>query len=103
MEICVTARWIDCKVASDDRDADHYVRWADVEVLDVNAADTLVLFADLVGRKGGCWVEIGMALARGMRIIVVGGRSNVFTYLDEVEHVETEDDLVELLWKSESA
>lgn len=56
------------------------------DVCDVHAADVLVLDARRQSTRGGTWVEFGIALERGMPIIVVAADAsvslNVFAYLD---------------------
>lgn len=57
----------------------------------VETADVLVFFSEpptepVAGaERGGRHVEFGVALARGLRCIVVGPRENVFHYLDAAE------------------
>jgi nucleoside 2-deoxyribosyltransferase len=80
---------------------------ADVDLADVDRADTLVRFTDpeffeetWVERRllsGARMVEMGYALAKGKRVIVVGGKQNVFDWLGNVTHVADVDELVRLL------
>jgi len=64
------------------------LRWALQGLEDVTAADTLILFSEppaepVAGaERGGRHVEFGIALALGMRCVVVGPRENVFHHLD---------------------
>lgn len=52
----------------------------------VNTADALVLVAPPEGVPGlGCWTEVGMALGRGIPVLLVGTpRESVFWYLPHV-------------------
>ena len=90
----VTSRWLDCDVPGDERDHAHYAKWGPIDVEDVNAADIVILFTGLRGRKGGCDVEFGMGLALGKKLVIVGDRTNVFTRLPQVLQVS---DAIELL------
>lgn len=51
---------------------------------DLDASDTVVFFSP-GGSRGGCHVEFGFALARTKRLIWVGERQHVFSYLPQVE------------------
>jgi hypothetical protein len=89
----VTSRWMKGHhtiVAGEDR---HNNRMAMEDVEDVKAADVLVVFADPPGALstslGGRQVETGIALDNCDRIILVGGRENIFHYLYKVEVFET--------------
>lgn len=77
---------------------------------DIILADTVVCFTEpprsiafassslvAAASRGGRHVELGLALAHGKRVIVVGHRENVFCWLERVEFVETADQLVDLL------
>jgi nucleoside 2-deoxyribosyltransferase len=97
----VTSSWVDCAVTAEDdarRDVDpdpaERASWARQDLADLLSSDTLVLI-DPSGRRGGCYVEQGYAMAIGLDVIVVGKRTNVFTYL--CEHAETIDDLLGML------
>jgi hypothetical protein len=78
----IVSRWIDGQ-DTDDRQA--VARdWEDL-----HNADCLVAFAETPGapgrQRGGRHVEFGIALARGIRVILVGEPENVFHYLPRVE------------------
>lgn len=60
--------------------------WHDLH--DLAAADTCVFFAP-GGSRGGCHVEFGYALAAGKRLVWVGERGHVFSYLPAVEQFDT--------------
>lgn len=97
----VTSSWIDCGVTPEDdarRDVDpdpsERASWAHADIDDLKRADTLVLI-DPSGRRGGCYVEQGYAMALGHDVFVVGKRTNVFTYL--CEHVDDIADLPDAL------
>lgn len=55
---------------------------------DLDEADSVISFTG-GGLKGGRHVELGYALARGKRLLVVGPRENVFHTLPVVEHFDT--------------
>jgi len=59
------------------------------DMADVMAAETLVAFTEpprTAASRGGRHVELGLALAAGKRVVVVGPRENVFCWLPQVEH-----------------
>lgn len=61
------------------------------DIVDIVQADSLVFFSvpdtELTVR-GGRHVEFGYALARGIPIIVVGPKENIFHYLKGIQHVQ---------------
>jgi hypothetical protein len=67
----------------------------------VRTADVLILLHDPACR--GAFVELGIALGLGVRVIVVGGRGNpatdcpIFVYLPDVEHVASVPEALKLL------
>jgi hypothetical protein len=71
----VTARWLD---APDDG---NHGEWAAIDLEDIRACDTFLLFADVPSSSGGYHVETGYALALGKSIIAVGVKSNLFHHL----------------------
>lgn len=55
---------------------------------DVNVAELVISFTEpprSSANRGGRHVEYGIALARGVRVIVVGHRENIFHWLPQVE------------------
>lgn len=81
------------KFAQDDRD-------------DVFSAGRLIAFTEVPrtgGTRGGRHVELGMALAKGMDVHVVGYRENVFCWLPEVTFHYTWDDFISLVYDWHSA
>jgi hypothetical protein len=86
--IVVTSRWLatEPRMRSEYSDED----WRNLGLIDqedVLAADALVCFTEPPGDggSGGRHVELGMALALGRRVIVVGRREHIFHHLPEVE------------------
>ena len=68
--------------------------FAQDDLRDLSAADTLIAFTDPPRSKasrGGRHVEFGYALAMRKRIIIVGPRENVFYWLPQVERFDTFD------------
>lgn len=56
---------------------------------DVMRADVIVAFTEVprsAKNRGGRHVELGLGLAWGKRVIVVGPRENVFCWLPQIEH-----------------
>lgn len=57
------------------------------DLREISKADTMIAFTELPGvhpNRGGRHVELGIALARDMRVIVVGPRENVFHCLPDI-------------------
>lgn len=88
--IACTARWLD-------GEGDDMAVNAQHDVDDVKRADMLVNFTEeplehsplpFVGR-GGRHVELGIALALGREVLVVGPRENIFHHLPSVYRVPT--------------
>ena len=71
------------------------------DMIDLYNADMLVSFTEPVRGenkdRGGRHVELGVALARGMMIIIVGPRENVFYCHPDVEAVATWEDAKKML------
>jgi hypothetical protein len=76
--------------------------WRDLAVIDqedVLAAETVVCFSEGQGESGngGRHVEMGMALALGKQVILVGRREHIFHRLPEVTLVESWPEALRLL------
>ena len=101
----IVSTWIDGhhEVRPDvERDAtEEEIRsWAEEDLRDLRRADTLIFFSEPPGngsKRGGRHVEMGFALAKGHRILVVGDPENVFHRLFEVRHYPTFDELMKRL------
>ncbi|HLF76737.1 MAG TPA: hypothetical protein VJB57_04535 [Dehalococcoidia bacterium] len=97
----VTSRWL--TVAAREPGVayseDDLRRLAVIDQEDVLAADTLVCFAEDQGEggNGGRHVEVGMALALGKQVIVIGRREHIFHRLPEVTVVENWPEALRLL------
>ena len=99
-KISVTARWIDGK---HDGVAPQICCLDDLA--DIDAADALVLWnpkAQHGNGRGGRHVELGYALAREKRIIIIGDRENVFHWHPAIEHVADFPDAFALLTAPEA-
>ena len=76
-----------------------------MDVEDLRRADLLVRFSDDLTKEripsrlgsGARMFEFGMAWERGMPIVVVGGRQNIFDSLPNVTHVTDMNGLLEYL------
>lgn len=91
--IAVGSRWIDFDAeGQDEHNASTQQREALNDWEDIHAADALVLLN--LEKSEGKAVETGMALVRGIPVIVIGQRSNVFHYLPQVTIVETIGDAI---------
>jgi hypothetical protein len=63
-------------------------RVAAKDLEDVRESNCLILFAEAprTPTRAGRMVEFGAALAAGKRIVIIGGRENIFAALPQVEH-----------------
>lgn len=93
----VTSRWIQGLAGTPQHDALQ-------DVQDVLRADTLIFFSDTpmtmddlkYQSKGGRHTELGISIATGKRIILVGERENVFHHLPNVEVVADTESAIRL-------
>jgi len=103
MGVDITSRWLD-QPTTDNRASESFLRdmaWRDLA--DLRRAEIFVRFSDpeYFGSdpcdskllSGARFWETGFAFANGKRIIVVGGRQNVFDRLDRVLHLADADAL----------
>lgn len=100
--IFVTSRWPwETEPAGGYTDKIHSNNAA-IDLADIDMADAFVLDATQPSGTGGKHVETGYAIAKDKRIVIVGGRENVFHYLPQISHVDTwEQAINELLgWAS---
>jgi hypothetical protein len=96
----VVSRWL----STEPRERSEYSDedWRHLALLDqenVLAADMLVCFTEpaQAGGNGGRHVEVGMALALGRRVIVIGRREHIFHHLPEIEVVGSWPEAMRLL------
>jgi hypothetical protein len=88
----ITSRWLRgghdwVGTADEDIPVEHNARFAQEDLEDIDAADVIVCFTEparSASARGGRHVEAGYAIARGMPILVVGHRENVFYCLPRV-------------------
>jgi hypothetical protein len=77
-------------------------KFADDDWQDVTSAEIQINFTEpprSSANRGGRHVELGISLARGARVIVVGYRENIFHWLPQIEFFETFDAALEALAK----
>ena len=88
----VTSRWLNCEErpepGSDQEWPEFARRMAAIDLEDLAAAETLIIFTGKSGTRGGMHVEFGYALALRKRICIVGERVNVFHFRPEIEVVK---------------
>lgn len=67
------------------------VKAAEHDMADIRAADVAVIFIDAPGpnNRGGYHVEFGIALQRGIPLLLVGKRVNSFNHLPQVQYHPT--------------
>jgi len=63
----------------------------------VLAADALILLAGPDKYSGGKFVEAGIAIGAGKRVIVIGRRENMLLWHPQVDRVDTVDEAIYLL------
>jgi hypothetical protein len=64
-------------------------RWAQTDLVDLDAADVYLLLSDTVLGRGGKDFEGGYAFARGKRLVVVGPPAHIFHFLPGVRRIPT--------------
>jgi hypothetical protein len=100
----VTSRWLDTDEPLEDIRAhpDLVAAAAQRDLQDVGAANVCVSFTEGArarnGGRGGRHVELGVALALGQRLIVVGPPEHVFHCLPGVERFDRWSDAMDALW-----
>lgn len=100
----ITSRWIENtpQVIKDRRGK---MEDAFMDVQDLRAADVLVRFSDNLEQptipaklgSGARMFEFGMAWERGIPVVVVGGKQNIFDNLPNVTHVKSLEELKQYL------
>ncbi len=98
----ITSRWLWESVPYEQKHEAiqaHAELYAIRDLEDIAAANLVVLFTDLLTPEhgstlGGPYVEQGIALGVGCDVVVVGPRTNVFTYLPAVRWFQTKADFV---------
>lgn len=107
----VTSRWLYEKGPENPKDRQWYRReTAFQDIQDVRAADILVRFTDdltaesIPSKLGSCarMFEFGMAWERGIPVVVVGGKQNIFDELSNVIHLPTVQELFKFLGSRET-
>lgn len=100
----VTSSWLSEQwppgTTMDQIDVKELAMYAEQDLADIAAVDTLILFSIdpmIAGVRGGRHVEFGYALGIVRRVIVVGVHENIFHYIPKVEHCATIVDLLKLL------
>lgn len=83
----VTSRWLDVPEGAAVPDRERGLHEARMDFEDIDRADTILVLTDARPIGAGHHVELGYALARGKRVIVVGPVKSVFHYLAD-EHFE---------------
>lgn len=90
----VTARWLEgdhrLPREADENRASRWSKLATDDFEDVEGCDVLIFLSepkDGSSTRGGRHVEVGLALAWGRRVIIVGRRENIFHWLPQVEVV----------------
>lgn len=99
----ITSQWLmerkDAEMKMEDVTAADHQRFAERDLADIDSADVFIGF---VGEKksdkrGGHHIELGWALAKGKRCIIVEKPENTFHYLKQVEVAEDFEELLDEL------
>lgn len=97
----VTSRWLakEPRIGDSTYSDEEWRNLALIDQEDVLAADVLVCFTEPPGEggNGGRHVELGMALALGRDVIVVGRQEHIFHRLPEVTVVDSWPEALRLL------
>lgn len=94
----ITSRWLDMEFKpTDQHSSNEKPAIAQIDFDDDAEADALVLLAGPERYPGGKFVEAGIALGLGRRVVVIGRRENMLMWLPTVEQVETPEDAISLL------
>lgn len=94
----ITSRWLneDFKRTSEYTDLDRTaIACRDVE--DVELCDSLVLISSPRRVPGGKFVEAGVALALGKKVLILGHRENMLLYHTLCHSFDNVEDLIEFL------
>jgi nucleoside 2-deoxyribosyltransferase len=103
----VVARWIEGnhEISGVDDDKER-VRFAQEDLADIQACDIVIMRSDpsfFRSGRGGRHVELGLAIAWGKRIVLVGERENVFHWLPQIDLVHSIASAISILtdeqWK----
>ena len=94
----VNSNWLLEPFNSTDRYSDlDKIRISKMDYWDIHEADALVLIAGPDRYPGGKFVEAGIAIGLGKRVVVIGRRENMLLYHPAVHQVETPLDAANLL------
>ena len=100
--ILTTSRWLE-ETNSETAHLDEFTptfgrNTAGIALDDSANSDAFVFFSEdpKIGTpRGGRHVEFGYALARGKRLIAIGGQENIFHFLPEIVHYSDIDSFLE--------
>lgn len=90
----VTSSWLDTNWRPNEEGAsaappEYRREWAQKDFNDVRAAGCLIYFASGTRGRGGCHVEVGIALGIQSTVVVIGEPENLFHFLPNVIRVES--------------
>lgn len=88
----VQARWLDQQDQGIDTDLinknpERAAECATADISDIVTADTVVLFTDEPSTTGGRHVELGLGIAFGKHIVIVGPLENIFQAVIGITHL----------------
>jgi len=83
----ITSKWISTKGVPRSDKKSYYARYSVNDLKDLCEAQALIAFTEPppTASGGGRHVELGVAIGRGMRTIVIGPRENIFCHLPTIE------------------
>lgn len=83
----ITSRWINKDGNHRDNKKSYYARYSINDLSDIDESQVLIAFTEppLTHSKGDRHVELGIAIGKGKRVIIIGPRENVFCHLPKIE------------------
>ena len=91
----IVSNWHEAEGDDEDYDDDFLGEIAMGDLLAIDQCDTFLLFTEDPGEevpgasRGGRFVEMGYAIAKGKRVCVIGPLENIFCRLQGVEQFDT--------------
>jgi hypothetical protein len=83
----ITSKWLNTDGVPRSDKKSYYARYSINDLRDLCDAQILIAFTEPppTPSGGGRHVELGVAIGRGMRAIVIGPRENIFCHLPTIE------------------
>jgi hypothetical protein len=90
----ISANWLlgEHEAADGNATAEDQMEWAEMDMEDILASDLFIAHTeapDSVYGRGGRHVELGIAIAMKIPVVLIGPRENVFCHMEQVEQFDT--------------